>query len=95
MSECLQADVIKSKQNSNDNAAVNSESLFDTNDEQVDCAINDLLVHCAEVDYEEVEALERAMDEVPLDCHDTLLEVMTQKIGNSGAIWDITKDCRH
>lgn len=90
MSECLQADVIKSKQKSNNNAAVNPESLSDSNDEQTDSEINELLVHCAEVDDEEVEALERAMDEVPLDCHETLLEVMTQKIGNSGEIWHIT-----
>lgn len=49
-------------------------------------------INCAENDDEEEEVLERAMEEVPLECHETLLEAMTDDLVNCGAdiIWNIT-----
>lgn len=96
MASCLQNEVDASKQKSKENSQGNSKSQSNNassiNDNEIDSAITDLLMQYADIDTEEEEALERAMDEVPLDCHETLLEAMTDEMANYGAdiVWNIT-----
>lgn len=93
MSNCLQEEIDKAKQKSN--AAVNCESHSSSNDDQIDCDISELLANLVEVNDEEDDALEKAMEEIPLDGHQTLLEAMANELVNCGdIIWNITGvDC--
>lgn len=102
MSDCLEAELNKAKQKTKENKAQRSESHLNNasqnDDELIDLEISELLTKYAEVndnvgddDDEEEDALDRAMNEVQINGHETLLEAMTYELHNCGDImWNIT-----
>lgn len=94
METCLQTEIDKMQQQAKETTKVTSSenSNVHNHDENLDDAIIDLLAQYTKASEEDADALENAMDEVPLDCHKTLLEVMTTELikNDTNILWNIT-----